>query len=179
MSTKQQPGMMIYFEDYRALASSLNHEQLGRLFASMLEYAETGAIPEPEEDPMVRFGFAFMRTKLDRDTERYREVSWKRQYAAYCREQEKRGVLKLPYEQWSKCLIANDIKSHQTHPTTTTTASPTASPTTTTTTSSSSSPTATAEQGDPYGYGPMGNNQEEMRRLIQRLKGEDTEECGD
>lgn len=62
----------IVYTSYREQIALLNDEQVGRLFKAMLAYAD-GEDPETT-DPVVDMAFSFIRTQIDRDTEKYNAI---------------------------------------------------------------------------------------------------------
>ena len=43
---QKKPGMMIYFEDYKALRSTLGAEEFVQMMDAMTAYAENGELPD-------------------------------------------------------------------------------------------------------------------------------------
>lgn len=117
-----QPGVMFYFE-LRPSLKRLSGEEKGRLFEAILDYGEFGEVPEFEGK--LAFVWDFVQPRLDRDAQRYREMSEKKRVAALAR--------------WEK-QNADASDALQTMPTTTTY-------TTTTTTSSSTASSTPAPRG--------------------------------
>lgn len=132
MAEKERPGVMLYF-DVRPCLKRLSLEEKGRLFEGILDYAEYSVIPELEG--MLGVAWDFIQPRIDRDAERYEEISENRRKAALKRwEGQDRGAVQMD---------ANASGALQVMPTTTTT--------TTTTTTSTPSPTATATAAGPGG----------------------------
>lgn len=63
------PGIMMYF-DFRPAIDKLSFEQLGRLFAAMLNYGEFGEVPE-FTDPEMSMAWGFVARYVDNDRKRY------------------------------------------------------------------------------------------------------------
>ena len=63
------PGIMMYF-DFRPAIDKLSFEQLGRLFAAMLNYGEFGEVPE-FADPEMSMAWGFVARYVDNDRKRY------------------------------------------------------------------------------------------------------------
>ena len=63
------PGIMMYF-DFRPAIDKLSFEQLGRLFAAMLNYGEFGEVPE-FTDPEMSMVWGFVARYVDNDRKRY------------------------------------------------------------------------------------------------------------
>lgn len=96
--TKCRPGFMVYFDAVRPALSRLDNEQSGALFRAIVDYAEYGEVSEL--DPMAGMAFDILRPKLDRDSERYEEVKYRKQYAVHVREAKKKGVVVPTFEEW-------------------------------------------------------------------------------
>lgn len=93
----QRPGVMFYF-DLRPCLKRLTLEEKGRLFESILNYAELGEVPELEG--MCGVAWDFIQPRIDRDGEAYNRSILQKLYAAYCREQKRTGGTPLPFDQW-------------------------------------------------------------------------------
>lgn len=68
---KGKPGVMIYFETGRAI-KGLDYALKGRLFEAILDYAETGVVPEL--DGILSAVWPFVSASIDRDTARYEGI---------------------------------------------------------------------------------------------------------
>ena len=128
MAEKERPGVMLYF-DLRPSLKRLSLEDKGLLFECILDYAQYGELPEL--DGMPGIAWDFIRPRIDRDAERYQEVSESRRQAA-----KKRWEKQAETPQ----ADANAFFAMQTMPTTTT--STTTTPTTKTTSTSTSTSTS-------------------------------------
>lgn len=139
---KKQPGTMLYF-DIRPCLKRLSTQEKGILFEAILDYGEFGAVPELEGQLGVAWDF--IQPRLDRDRERYEEVSKKRTAAINARWDKTRSEQAGTNEY--KCIQkdTSEYKPIQTIPTTTTTPSTTPSPSTTPT----STPTSGGRQSRP------------------------------
>ena len=132
---KKQPGTMLYF-DIRPSLKRLSNEEKGLLFEAILDYGEFGVVPDL--DGPLGVAWDFIQPRLDRDRERYVEVSQKRTAAINARwdkarnKQAESGAIDTNEY---KCIQTNtsEYKTIQTIPTTTTTSTPTSSSTTTST----------------------------------------------
>lgn len=141
---------MIYF-DIIPLIEGMSPDDAGQLFLAILKYAQYGEISS-----LSGFALAvwpFVKSLVDRDSQRYDLVRKKKQWAVYCREAKRRGETPLELEAWiieSERSPAINTDNHSSspiidddvcYPTTTTTPAPTTAttPTTTTTPISSSS----------------------------------------
>ena len=133
MAEKERPGVMLYF-DLRPSLKRLSLEDKGLLFESILNYAQYGELPEL--DGMTGIAWDFIQPRIDRDAERYEEITESRRKAARkrwdAREEE-------PPTDANACtrmqMHANASDALQTMPTTTTSS--------TTTTKTTSTPTST------------------------------------
>ena len=105
----KQPGVILYFE-IRPCLERLTMDEQGQLFRAILDYGEFGI--EPDFDYMLGIAWDFIKPRLDRDKERYEEVSRKRSEAAQAR--------------W-EAYYANAEFAMQTMPTTTSTPNSTSS----------------------------------------------------
>ena len=86
---KKQPGSMLYF-DIRPCLKRLTLEEKGQLFEAILDYGEFG-VP-PELDGVAGVAWDFIQPRLDRDKERYQDVSQKRAEAANVRWERERKM---------------------------------------------------------------------------------------
>ena len=96
---KERPGVMLYFDQCRAM-EDLTAEQRGNLLSAILQYAETGK--EPELDGVTRLCFRFLQPGLDRDARRYGEVRARRRWASHCAASKRRGLEPLSFRAWCK-----------------------------------------------------------------------------
>ena len=94
---KKKPGVMVYFE-LRGMLKLLPDEQKGKLFEAILEYGETGSIPELS--PTLRVAWPLIQMRLDADTDRYAYVGLKRRYAAYVRWAKEHGEEPIAFSDW-------------------------------------------------------------------------------
>ena len=147
-----RPGIMVYF-DMLGPIKVLPDADKGRLFVAMLEYGQSGIVPE--FDGMLALAWEFAKPKLDRDNEEYNRTVLKRQYATFCRDRKKKGEPEISFEEWmmtidnhSYQVISNDTKWH---PTTSTTTTSTPSTNTSITTATAAAATTNDDDG---GSGP-------------------------
>ena len=74
-------SFLIYL-DYEEQFSLLTDEQIGQLMRLLIEYEKTQKIPSLDKvDGMVKMTFSFIKTQLDRDREKWREIKQKRSRA--------------------------------------------------------------------------------------------------
>lgn len=82
MASKSQPGVILYFDDFRCELKYLSMEQRGKLFTAVLDYAEYGVAPEDGDlDPVGDCCFNRVAKKIDRNAQAYRETCEKRKKA--------------------------------------------------------------------------------------------------
>lgn len=94
-----RPGIMLYFdilEPIRALPDA----DKGKLFVAMLEYGQHGVAPA--FDGMLALAWGFIKPKIDKDEEEYKQSVLRRQYATVCRERKRRGQADITFEDWIK-----------------------------------------------------------------------------
>ena len=94
---KKKPGVMIYFE-LRGMLKLLPDEEKGKLFDAILEYGETGNVPELS--PTLRVAWPLIQMRLDADTDRYAVMGMKRRYAAYVRWAKEHHEEPIAYSVW-------------------------------------------------------------------------------
>lgn len=102
MAAKQKPGVMVYFDDIRPSLSMLDDARLGKLFRSIVEYAEDGVIPEL--DDMGKLAFEMLRPKIDRDGLKYEEKRLHSLFMVYCRQMKEIGQEPLTETEWRNQL---------------------------------------------------------------------------
>ena len=108
---RQRPGVILYFDTLCPALARLTNEQAGAMLRGIVDYAQTGAIPEL--DNMAGMAFDMLRPGIDRDGERYFEQIEQRRYAVYCREAKKRGADPISFESWQR-MISDDIGRYPT-----------------------------------------------------------------
>ena len=144
-----RPGIMLYFdilEPIRALPDS----DKGRLLVAMLEYGQSGKVPQFNGELGLTLAWGFVKPKIDKDSEEYNKTVLKRQFATFCRDRKKKGEPDITFEEWLMIIddhgnhvIPNDTKWY---PTTTTT--PSTNTNTTITTAAAASTTECEDGGD-------------------------------
>ena len=132
-----RPGIMLYFDILEPIRV-LPDADKGRLLVAMLEYGQSGVVPEFEG--MLALAWGFVKPKLDRDSEEYNRTILKRQYATFCRDRKKKGEPEITFDEWlvtignhSGQAVSSDIKCYPTTPTSGTPTTPTNSNTSTST----------------------------------------------
>lgn len=152
-----RPGIMLYFDILEPIRV-LPDADKGRLLVAMLEYGQTGALPE--FTGMLELAWGFVKPKLDKDDEAYKESVIQRQYAAFCKKRRRLNLPKIPFEEWMEMpeyekerIVTNENELQRPvdfvgsrYPTTaTTSSSSTSSPTNTSTSTAAAATTNTTE----------------------------------
>ena len=138
---------MVYFDLLPPLRV-LSYEDKGRLFEAMLEYGQSGVVPE--FDGMLALAWGFVKPKIDKDSEEYNRTVLKRQFAAFCRDRKKKGEPDVSFEEWMMTIDDHGYHmiSHDTtwYPTTTATATAATTPTTTTKSTTAAAANTTTDE---------------------------------
>ena len=123
-----RPGIMLYFDILEPI-KVLPDADKGRLLVAMLEYGQSGIVPEFEG--MLALAWGFVKPKIDKDETEYNMSVLRRQYATTCRERKKKGEPDITFDEWMKTIGAGEhqrpsmmINDNQWYPTTTATTSP-------------------------------------------------------
>lgn len=77
----------------------------GRLFDAILEYGESGIIPE--FDGMLALAWGFIKPKIDQEREEHNQSVLKRQYATACRERKRKGEPEISFDEWLCIAVIN------------------------------------------------------------------------
>lgn len=143
-----RPGIMLYFDIIEPIRV-LPDADKGRLLVAMLEYGQSGTVPE--FDGMLALAWGFVKPKIDKDSDEYNRTVLKRQYATFCRDRKKKGEPEIPFDEWlitygdqNYHLISSDIKWQ---PTTSTTPSSTPNTSITSTTAAAATTNTTENEG--------------------------------
>ena len=159
-----RPGIMLYFDILEPIRV-LPDADKGRLLVAMLEYGQSGTVPE--FDGMLALAWGFVKPKIDKDSEEYNRTVLKRQYATFCRDRKKKGEPDISFDEWmitydnqNYQVVSSDIKWQ---PTTTTTPSTSTNTSTTTTTAAAANTntnedTAAADRNVNVVGGELGKN---------------------
>ena len=86
---KQRPGVILYFDTICPALERLSDAQCGRLLRGIVDYVQTGALPEL--DDATDIVFYLLRPALDRDGERYEKERRRGRYMAYCKALKRRS----------------------------------------------------------------------------------------
>lgn len=92
-----RPGIMLYFDILEPIRV-LPDADKGRLLVAMLEYGQSGIVPE--FDGMLALAWGFVKPKIDRDEESYEDAKIQRKYAAFCKRRTALNLPKVPFEEW-------------------------------------------------------------------------------
>lgn len=143
-----RPGIMLYFDILEPIRE-LPDADKGRLLVAMLEYGQSGKVPQFDGALGLTLAWGFIRPKIDKDSEEYNKTVLKRQYATFCRDRKRKGEPEVGFEEWlitiddhSYQVISSDIKCY---PTTTTTTTPSSTPNTSTNTTTAAAATTNAK----------------------------------
>ena len=122
----ERPGVMFYFSA-RSSLKRLSNEQKGLLFEAILEYAENAVVPDFDEDPVLAIAWDFIRPAVDKDGDMYEKKKAQSRYATYCREEKKKHVEPLSFDDWFSSSdiagyhpISDDNFDHRNYPITVT-----------------------------------------------------------
>ena len=162
-----RPGIMLYFDILEPIRV-LPDADKGRLLVAMLEYGQSGSVPEFEG--MLALAWGFVKPKIDKDSEEYNRTVLKRQYATFCRDRKKKGEPDITFDEWliaygdqSYQVVSSDSKWYPTTTIPTTTSSSTNTSTTITTAAAATTSTtepenaaATADKESKFLGGELG-----------------------
>ena len=176
-----RPGIMLYFDILEPIRELPDAEK-GQLLVAMLEYGQSGTLPQFDGKLGLTLAWGFIRPKLDKDSEEYNKTVLKRQYATFCRDRKKKGEPEVSFEDWlitidnqNYQMISNDIKWYPTTttPTSTNTSTATAAAATTNTTESEIA-AATADKeakflGGELGKGVVLLTEEQIGSLLDKM----------
>ena len=147
-----RPGIMLYFDILEPIRV-LPDADKGRLLVAMLEYGQTGVVPE--FSGMLALAWGFVKPKIDKDEAEYNLSVLRRQFATVCRERKKKGEPEITFDEWLKTngnhddqkasMVTND---NQWYPTTTTPITPSTSTNTNTATSTAAAATTNTTEPD-------------------------------
>ena len=143
-----RPGIMLYFDILEPIRV-LPDADKGRLLVAMLEYGQSGKVPQ--FDGMLALAWGFVKPKIDKDEEEYNMSVLRRRYATVCRERKRKGEPEISFDEWLNLKGNHDNKTSmvtndkQWYPPTTTTP---ATNTSTTTATAAAATTAPGNGGD-------------------------------
>lgn len=109
---KRENGFILYY-GYRAHLSLLSDKERGRLLMALFDYGEKGT--EPELNGAALMAFSFIRSQMDRNTEKYAEICRKRSEAGKKggRTKEGESEKKIEAENQSEAKKANGFFEKQ------------------------------------------------------------------
>ena len=156
-----RPGIMLYFDILEPIRV-LPDADKGRLLVAMLEYGQSGMLPD--FTGMLALAWGFVKPKIDKDSEEYNRTILKRQYATFCRDRKKKGEPEISFEEWmitiddqNYHMISHDITWYPTTTTSTTTTTNTSTTTAAaTSTNAPDSASAATENGVQVVGGTLG-----------------------
>ena len=102
-----RPGIMLYFdilEPIRALPDS----DKGRLLVAMLEYGQSGKVPQFNGELGLTLAWGFVKPKIDKDEAEYNMSVLRRQYATTCRDRKRKGEPEITFDEWLKIKRNHD-----------------------------------------------------------------------
>lgn len=102
----ERPGIMFYFDLEPAL-SMLTDSEAGQLFRAAMEYGHFGVIPELAG--MAAMAWAFVKPKIDRDNEAYRQKCKDNAYNRYKGVCKDRGEIPLSKEVWEERVYSPSL----------------------------------------------------------------------
>ena len=146
-----RPGIMLYFDILEPIRV-LPDADKGRLLVAMLEYGQSGTVPE--FDGMLALAWGFVKPKIDKDEEEYNLSVLRRQYATVCRERKRKGEPEITFDEWLKTNGNHDnqkpsmmTNGNQWYPTISTTTPTTPNTSTTSTTAAAATTNTTEDEG--------------------------------
>lgn len=92
-----RPGIMLYFDMLDPIRV-LPDADKGRLLVAMLEYGQSGVVPE--FDGMLALAWSFARPMIDKDGERYEDMKLQREYATFCKKRKRIWMPKISFDDW-------------------------------------------------------------------------------
>lgn len=92
-----RPGIMLYFEILEPIMA-LSDADKGRLLVAILEYGQSGVVPE--FDGMLALAWSFVRPLIDKDGERYEDMKLQREYATFCKKRKRIWMPKISFDDW-------------------------------------------------------------------------------
>ena len=105
-----RPGIMLYFDILEPIRV-LPDADKGRLLVAMLEYGQSGIVPEFDGELGLTLAWGFVKPKIDLDEEAYNISVLRRQYATACRERKRKGEPEITFDEWLKTNGSHDNQS--------------------------------------------------------------------
>ena len=106
-----RPGIMLYFDMLEPIRV-LPDADKGRLLVAMLEYGQSGVVPE--FDGMLALAWSFVRPMIDKDGERYEDMKLQREYATFCKKRKRIWMPKISFDDW--VLMTDDERQRAVDP---------------------------------------------------------------
>ena len=66
-------GSFVFYTEYREHLSMLPPEQVGELMFALMDYQETGEVPDLPKGSALAMGFSFTKARMDKDNSKYEE----------------------------------------------------------------------------------------------------------
>ena len=146
-----RPGIMLYFDILEPI-KVLPDADKGRLLVAMLEYGQSGIVPQFDGELGLTLAWGFVKPKIDKDESEYNLSVLRRQYATTCRERKRKGEPEITFDEWIKTNSDTDnqkssmmTNDNQWYPTTSTTTTPATNTSSTTSTAAAATTTEMEE----------------------------------
>ena len=97
-----EPGIIVYFDVMEPLRR-LSDADRGKLFWAMLEFGRDGVDPDFKKNDLA-IVWDFIRPKLERNKEAYKNTVLQKRNAVACRERRRRGETEISFEDWKELL---------------------------------------------------------------------------
>lgn len=104
----ERPGIILYFNLLDKL-DDMTCEEVGTIIVALKHYAKTGEEPA-FEDRYFKSIWADFRAACDNDAKRYEERKIQSSYAAYCREEKKKGCEPVSLNDFRYLRISGDTR---------------------------------------------------------------------
>lgn len=66
-------GSFVFYTEYREHLSMLPPEQVGELMFALMDYQETGEVPDLPKGSALAMCFSFIKARMDKDNSKYEE----------------------------------------------------------------------------------------------------------
>ena len=66
-------GSFVFYTEYREHLSMLPLEQVGELMIALIDYQETGEVPDLPKGSALAMCFSFIKARMDKDNSKYEE----------------------------------------------------------------------------------------------------------
>ena len=105
VSISPRPGVMFYFDSIGPALARFSDAQLGALIRGIVEYAQTGALPEL--DGMEGLAFDMMRPKIDKDGDSYVKSCIHTAYMNACKKWKEQGIKPISESSFSEQVVVS------------------------------------------------------------------------